>query len=180
MRSVLPWGGFRRDFEFPVFPEPVTVKLLRRYWGAALVLCMVAAHAAIIGYVRSSVARLSTMESTAVEIGSFRFQSVDEPGTVYHFQLHAILDPSKLHRGRERLTQMRMEICEASEQLLRQVDPAWLDDPAQTEIRERLMDIVLKHLDEPLIQRVLITDWLELPVESIDISLDKPTALASR
>jgi len=64
-----------------------------------------------------------------------------------------------------------MEILEASEQLLRQVDVQWLDDPEQTQIRERLMEIVLKHLDEPLVQRVLITDWLELPVQTVDLEL---------
>jgi hypothetical protein len=148
------------------------VNLVRRYWGAGLILMMVAVHAAVIGYVRSRVARLSSTESTAVEIGSFRFQPIGDLSTVYHFQLHAVVDPSKRHRGEERLSQMRMEIREASEQLLRQVDPTWLDDPAQTQIRDRLMDIVLKHLDEPLVQRMLITDWLELPVQTVDLPLE--------
>lgn len=151
------------------------MKLLRRYWGAGLILLMVAVHAAVIGYVRSRVARLARIESTAVELGSFRFQPVDDLSRVYHFQLHAVVDPSKRHRGEERLMQMRMEILEESEQLLRQVDPTWLDDPAQVQIRERLMEIVLRNLDEPLVQRVLITDWLELPVETLT-----PTNLAAR
>lgn len=148
------------------------MNLIRRYWGAALILLMVAVHAGVIGYVRSRVARLSSVESTAIEIGSFRFQPVSDLSKVYHFQLHAVVDPSKRHRGVDRLTQTQMEIREAAEQLLRQVDPAWLGDPAQTQIRERLMDIVLKHLDEPLVQRVLITDWLELPVQTVDLSLE--------
>lgn len=134
---------------------------------------MVAIHAAMIGYVRSRVANLGAMESTAVEVGCFRFQPVDEPTTVYHFRLHAIMDPAKLFHGKERLTQMKMEICEASEQLLRQSEPEWLNDPTQVQLRERLMEIVLKHLDEPLVQRVLITDWLELPVRTIDVTLAK-------
>ncbi|QDT03732.1 hypothetical protein K227x_21170 [Rubripirellula lacrimiformis] len=153
--------------------------MLRRYWGACLILLIVAIHAAVIGYVRSRVARLTGMESPAVEIGNFRFQSVEDLGTVYHFRLHAVLDPSKLHRGMERMTQMRMEIREDSEQLLRQVDSAWLDDPAQTQIRERLMEIVLKHLDEPLVQRVLITDWLELPIQNVEVNLMGSSELAS-
>ena len=66
---------------------------------------------------------------------------------------------------------MQMEICEASEQLLRQVEPQWLEDPTQAQIRERLMEIVRSNLDEPLVQRVMITDWLELPVGTIDVSL---------
>ena len=140
------------------------MKLIRRYWAAGLILMMVAIHATVIGYVRSRVSRLSAMESTAVEIGTFRFQPVAQPSTVYHFQLHAVLDPAKRHRGRDRIVQMRMEIIEASEQMLRQVDTNWLDDPTQSQIRDQLMSVVQRHLDEPLVQRVLITDWLELPV----------------
>ena len=132
---------------------------------------MVAIHAAVIGYVRSRVARLQRSESTAVDLGSFRFQPVADLSKVYHFQLYAIIDPSKRHRGEERLSQMQLEIREASEQMLRQVDPSWLDDPTQTQIRGELLDVVLRHLDEPLVQRMLITDWLELPVETIDLSV---------
>ncbi len=156
------------------------MKWLRRYWGAGLILMMVAIHAAVIGYVRSRVARLSDVETTAVEVGSFRFQSVADLSTVYHFRLHAVMDPSKLHRGKERMTQMEMEIREASEQLLRQADPKWLEDPSQVQLRERLMEIVLKRLDEPLVQRVLITDWLELPVQTIELGPDRPFGLAKQ
>lgn len=145
------------------------MKLLRRYWAAGLIILMVAVHAAVIGYVRSRVNRLSRMETAVTEIGSFRFQNVSDLTKVYHFRLHAVIDPSKLHRGKQKMNQMQMEIREASEQLLRRIDPAWLDDPAQTQVRDRLMEIVLKHLDEPLVQRVLITDWLELPVGTVDI-----------
>lgn len=157
------------------------MKLIRRYWGASLIVLMVAVHAVVIGYVRSRVSRLSSLQSPVVEIGSFRFQPVSDMDTVYHFNLHAVVDPSRRRRGEERLHLMQMEIREASEQLLRQVDPQWLDDPAQTQIRDRLMGVVLKHLDEPLVQRMLITDWLELPVDSIDLDLESSAGnLASR
>ena len=151
------------------------MKHLRRYWGAAVILLMVAVHAAVIGYVRSRVARLASVETTAVEIGRFRFQSVGDLSRVYQFELHAVVDPSRRHRGEQLIAQMRMEILEDAEQLLRTVDPTWLDDPAQVQIREQLMAIVLKHLEEPLVQRVLITDWLELPVHSVDL----PASLAA-
>lgn len=147
------------------------VPFVRRYWAASLILLMVAVHAAVIGYVRSRVSQLGDVETAAFDLGNYRFQSVDDSSTVYHFQLHAAIDPSKLYRGRERLTVMQMEICEASEQLLRQADPTWLNDPAQTQIRERLMEIIQSHLDEDLVERVLITDWLELPVGNVDIAL---------
>ncbi len=155
------------------------MKLIRRYWAAGLILLMVAIHASVIGYVRSRVSRLSEMASTAVEIGTFRFQTVKDPDKVYHFQLHAVVDPAKQHRGRDRIIQMRMEIVEASEQMLRQVDPNWLEDPTQSQIRDQLMAVVQRNLDEPLVQRVLITNWLELPVQSVGFGAD-PSAMASR
>ena len=131
---------------------------------------MVAVHAAVIGYVRSRVARLVTLESTAMEVGRFRFQPVSNLSRVYQFELHAVVDPSRRHRGEQLINQRRMEILEDAEQLLRTVDLNWLDDPAQIQIREQLMQVVLKHLEEPLVQRVLITDWLELPVNAFDLS----------
>ena len=134
---------------------------------------MVAIHALVIGYVRSRVARLNDSLSTAVEIGHFRFQVVDDPSTVYEFRLHAVVDPSKRNRAESRIAQMKFEILESAEQLLRQVDVQWLEDPSQSQIRNRLMDVVLKHLDEPLVQRVLITEWLELPSRPITFESKK-------
>ena len=144
-----------------------SVILLRRYWAAGLILLMVAVHAVVIGYVRSRVARLSNPVSNVVEIGQFRFQSVSDLDQVYLFRLHAMVDPSCRQRGREKLLQKRWEILEDCEQLLRQVDPVWLSDPAQAQIRDRLMKVVLEHLDEPMVQRVLITDWLQLPIQTV-------------
>lgn len=143
------------------------MNLIRRYWAAGLILVVVVAHASIIGYVRSRVARLNRARSTAIEIGVFRFQNIKDANTVYQFRLYAVADPSRRFQAEEILKQLRVEIIEASEQLLRQVDAAWLSDPAQVEIRDRLMDVVSKHLNEPLVQRVLITDWLELPAATI-------------
>lgn len=146
------------------------MKIFRRYWGAALIVLMVAIHAAVIGYVRSRVNRISVVSSTAVEIGSFRFQPVADLSRVYQFKVHAVVDPAKRQWGEERLAHKRLEILEAAEQMLRMVDPVLLDDPSQTQIRDSLIEIVHRHLDEPLIERVLITNWLKLPVQAIDLS----------
>ena len=109
-----------------------------------------------------------------VEMGSYRFQPVNDLTKVYLFKLHAVVDPTKQRRGEERLQMMRMQIRETAEQTLRQVDPRWLEDPTQNQIRDRLMQIVHKHLEEPLVQRMLITDWLELPLQSVDLQFDTP------
>ena len=127
---------------------------------------MVATHAAVIGYVRSRISQLTSLESTAIEIGTFCFQPTEQLDTVYRFRLYAVIDPSKIYQGRNRLQQMQVQIREDSEQLLRQIDPKWLQDPTQTQIRERLMAVVLQYLDEPVVERVLITDWLQLPATS--------------
>lgn len=153
---------------------------LKRYWVAAVILTMVAVHAAVIGYVRSRVAGLQRTQSTAVDMGSFRFQPVSDDTKVYHFRLYAIVDPSKRYRGEQRLSQMQLEIREASEQMLRQVEPEWLQDPTQSRIRGELMKVVLRHLDEPLVQRMLITDWLELPVATVAVNLRGEVALSGR
>jgi len=143
------------------------VTLLRRYWAAVVILMMVTVHAAVIGYLRSRVAQVGEVVSTSVELGSFRFQSITKGSTVYQFDLYAIVDPSRRHHAESRLTQMKMEIHEASEQMLRQADAQWLADPAQAQIRRRLMEVVQQHLNEALVQRVLITNWLELPVQAV-------------
>ena len=143
----------------------------RRYWAAGLIIVVVIAHATIIGYVRSRVSRLTRARSTALEVGTFRFQHIKEPETVYQFRLHAIPDPGRRIEAEERIKQLRVEILESAEQLLRQADSEWLNDPTQTEIRDRLMEVVGKHLSEPLVQRVIITDWLEIPTSTYTTTL---------
>ncbi|MEM9587079.1 MAG: hypothetical protein AAGA03_07335 [Planctomycetota bacterium] len=157
-----------------------TVNLVRRYWAPALIIVMVAVHGISIGYVRSRVSTLTLPASTAVSIGRFRIQPHRDVDHVYHFQLHAVIDPSQMVVGQERLVQKRMEIMELAERLLRDVDPQLLRDVEQTQIRQILMDKVLGEFFEDMnvIQRVLITDWLTLPVESVAIQLPASDSLA--
>jgi hypothetical protein len=155
------------------------VNILRRYWGVALIMVVVAAHAAVIGYVRSRITQLTKLETTAIEIGDFCFQNTKDRGTVYQFRLHAVVDPSKLHVGRALLEQTKIQIQEDSEQLLRQVEPEWLADPTHTQIRDRLTTVVLQYVDKPIIQRVLITRWLQVPSNHAEPSKHDGGKLAS-
>lgn len=139
---------------------------------------MVAVHAAIIGYVRNQLALLEADQSTSVSIGEFRFQTLQEPTHVHSFELHAVLDPARRALGAERIDQMRLEIQESCEQLLRQVDSSWLSDPTQKELRPRLLEVIVRHVNEPLVQRVLITDWLSLPVRPVAVSGDSLAAVS--
>ena len=166
--------GMKRSSVPLIVSEPAAVNLIRRYWAASLIMLIVVVHAGVIGYMRSRVSRLSNLNTMVVEMGSYRFQPIDDLSKVYHFKLHAVVDPTKLRRGEERLYMMRMQIRETAEQTLRQIDPRWLEDPTQNQIRDRLMKIVHMHLEEPLVQRMLITDWLELPLQSVDLKLDTP------
>jgi len=150
------------------------VNLIRRYWAAGLIIVVVVAHASIIGYVRNRVARLNQTKSAALEIGTFRFQNIKDSAAVYHFRLYAVPEPSRRYLAEEKLKQNRIEIIESAELLLRQVDPAWLDDPAQAQIRDRLMEVVGKHFTEPLIRRVIIIDWLRLPSSAASVIQDTP------
>ena len=131
---------------------------------------MVGLHAVIIGYVRSQVARLKNAQSTAVTMGMFRIQPIRDPANIYTFKLHAVLDPTRRSRGEERLEQVRLEIMESAEQLLRQVEPDWLNDPGQVEIRARLLEVVLRHINEPLVQKLLITDWVQAPISTVSLN----------
>ncbi|TWT82874.1 hypothetical protein CA13_43370 [Planctomycetes bacterium CA13] len=156
------------------------MSFVRRYWAAALILMMVVVHAAVIGYVRSRVARLQNVESNTIDMGRYRFQPIEDKSMVYQFHLFAVVDPAKRQVCQERVSQRQMEIHEECELLLRQVDVNWLRDPEQNEIRDRLMDIVRKHLEEPVIQRVLITDWLELPVSVVSVGLESQNSFAQK
>lgn len=144
-----------------------TVNHIRRYWAAGLILVIVVVHAAIIGYVRTRVAKLAKAHSDTVEVGMFRFQNTADLSKVYQFRLHAVVEPSRRLETQDLLTKKRYEVQEAAEQLLRQANVQWLADPVQTDIRDRLLEIISQQLHEPLVKRVLITDWLELPAGTV-------------
>jgi len=153
------------------------VNFLRRYWAAGLILVIVVIHAAIIGYVRTRVARLATAHGDTVEIGRLRFQNTSDLSTVFQFRLHAVVEPARRIETQGLLTKKRYEVQEAAEQLLRQANIQWLANPTQTEIRERLLEIITQQLHEPLVKRVLITDWLELPAGNVShaaLASDQP------
>ena len=141
--------------------------IIRRYWIAGLVLVLVVAHAGILGYVRSQIARLKNVKSTTAEIGEFHFQPLQDSGFVYQCNLYAILSPRLRLQGEEALNQYRIELHELIENTLRQVDPTWLTDPEQTELKIRLKDLITERLNEPFIDRVVVVDWLKMPIAMV-------------
>lgn len=159
----------RHDRQPPIVPYHLnaTVNFLRRYWAAGLVLVIVVIHAAIIGYMRTSVARLSRADGDTVEIGKIRFQTAADLTTIYQLRIHAVTNPSRRFEAEQVLKRKRVEIQEAAEQMLRQANTQWLSDPVHAKLRDRLLETIVQQLSEPLISRVLITDWLELPAGTV-------------
>lgn len=150
-------------------------KWCRNYWVAGLVFLMVGMHAVIIAYVRHQVARLKNVQTTAVEIGPFRFRSIADKDHVHFFQLHAVVDPSRRSLSEERIEQLRPEILEGIQQMLTQAEADWLGDPGQKELRARMLQIVLKHVKDPIIQRLVITDWMTAPADAVVIHIGQQT-----
>lgn len=152
------------------------MNFLRRYWAAGTVLLIVLIHGLAIGYVRTRVAKLTRIERDTVEVGQFRFQNLSDPSTVYMFRLYAVAKPGYRHESQILVRKKQVEIQEAAEQMLRQINPQWLKDPSLTQMRELLHELVAQQISEPVITRMVITDWLELPAGSTAAAMLTRTA----
>jgi len=144
------------------------VDFFRRYWIAGLVLLLVIIHGGIIGYIRSQASRLQTTASREFSLGEFTIISADKT-TCTKFQLHAILPHSRRFQGRNTLQQNYWMIHEAAEQYLRKAEPALLRDPAMIEIKAALKKVIDERLGEPLVEELLLTNMLELPIDRLTI-----------
>lgn len=149
------------------------VDIFRRYWIAGLVLLLVIIHGGIIGYIRSQASRLQTTASREFSLGEFTLISADKTSCT-RFQVHAVLPHSRRFQGRSTLQQNYWMIHEAIEQHLRQVEPALLRDPAMVEIKNSLKKVVDERLGEPLVEQLLVTHLLELPIDRLSIPAYSP------
>ncbi len=68
---------------------------IRRDGAAGIILVIVVIHAAIIGHVRTRVAKLAKAHSDTVEVGLFRFQNTADLSKVFQFRLHAVVEPAR-------------------------------------------------------------------------------------
>lgn len=136
---------------------------IRRYWVIGLVFVVVVIHAAIISYVRSQVSRLKNHQSSTIYVGSYRFQLINHPDVVYAFSLYTTVDPNRRYYAEDQLSRKRMEIQESVEQTLRQVSQELLQDPKQSGLRDRILEAIYTQANDLSLQRLVITDWLELP-----------------
>ncbi len=141
--------------------------IIKRFWVPVLVLMMVGIHAAIIGYVRSRVAMLGETDEATQSVGLVVFQPAADPGSTYQFQLDVVIEPTRRVSGGAAVQAARLLIIEAAEQQLRRAESPWLEDPMHEELRRRLMTVMLQHLREPVVQRVVITRWMRTPYSPV-------------
>lgn len=143
-------------------------EFFRRYWIAGLVMLLVIIHGGIIGYIRSQASRLQTTASREFSLGEFTIISADKTFCT-RFQVHAVLPHSRRFAGRTTLQQNYWMVHESIEQHLRTVEPPLLRDPAMVEIKNSLKKVVDERLGEPLVEQLLITNLMELPIDRLNV-----------
>jgi hypothetical protein len=83
--------------------------------------------------------------------------------------VHAVLPHSRRFAGRTTLQQNYWLVHESIEQHLRTVEPPLLRDPAMVEIKSSLKKVVDERLGEPLVEQLLITNLMELPIDRLNV-----------
>lgn len=152
---------------------------VRKYWVAAIVVAMVLVHAVIIGYVRSQITRLKSLKSSTVTVGTFRFQTTQDPSTIYYLHVHALINSRDRLEVEDLVQRHHIELQALVEQNLRQVAPHWLQDPEHKELRQRLKEIISQELSISSIDQILVTDYLKVPASAPLASLSPGPAIAS-
>ncbi len=139
------------------------MSFVRRYWIAALVICLVTSHALIIGYVRSEAERIKVAASNEIPIGVYYVQSADK-NWLTQLRVHLEVEPSKRLASKATIEHHRWLIHEVIEEKLRQIDPALLQDAVLLEIKDQIKVAIQETLQEELVSRVLVNDRVDIPV----------------
>lgn len=141
------------------------MSIVRRYWIAGLVLCLVVTHAIIIGYVRSEAAKIKVMASNEIPLGVYYVQSEDRRW-VSQLRVHLLVQPSKRLSAKATIEHNRWLLHEAVEEKLHTIDPKLLEDPVLLEIKEKIKLAVEEQLADSVIQAVLVNDRIKLPIDT--------------
>jgi len=140
------------------------VALVRKYWIAALVVCLVLSHALIIGYVRSEAIRIKVAASNEIPIGVYYVQSEDR-NWVTQLRVHLEVDPAHRLASKATIEHHRWLIHEVVEEKLRQTEPELLKDAVLLEIKDRIKIAIQEALQEEIVTRVLVNDRVDIPVQ---------------
>ncbi len=143
---------------------------IKRYWIAGLVMTLVIIHAVIIGYVRSEATRIKVTASNEIPLGLFYVQSEDKQ-RMTQLRVHVLVPPEKRLAAKATIEHHRWLIHEAIEETLRQLSPSLLQDAVLLEIKDQIKLAIDEALHEPLIERVLVNDRVELPMQRFEYQL---------
>ncbi len=138
--------------------------IIKRYWVAALVMLLVMTHAMIIGYVRSESAKLNSLASSEIPLGMFYVQS---PDRIWLTQLRILLAvaPERRDAAKATIEHNRWLVHQTIEEVLRNVDRSTLEDPIMTDLKDKIQQVLNESLHERIIERVLICDRFDLPID---------------
>lgn len=144
------------------------MQFLRRYWIALLVLLLVVIHGVIIGYVRSEAKQVKITASNEIPIGVYYLPSEDKRW-LSQLRVHVLVRKELRLSAKATIEMNRWLIHEVVEERLRQLDPNLLSDPVLLEIKAQIQSVMEDTLQEELIDRVVINDRIDFPVERFQI-----------
>lgn len=153
---------------------------IKRYWIAGLVLVMVGLHAAIIAHIRSEAASIKIAASSEIPVGVYYVQSLDRQW-MSQLRVHVLVPPAKRLAARATIEGNRWLIHEAIEERLHQLSPELLRDAVLLEVKAQIKLALEEALQEPIIERVLVNDRVEIPIHRIGYPIEdvltRPEAL---
>ncbi len=145
------------------------MSIVRRYWIAGLVVCLVVIHAIIIGYVRSEATRIKIAASNEIPIGVYYVQSEDR-NWITQLRVHLEVEPEKRLANRATIEHHRWLIHQVIEERLRQADPSLLKDAVLLDIKEQIKLAIEETLQQEIVSRVLVNDRVDLPVNHFGVN----------
>ena len=125
---------------------------------------LVMAHAMIIGYVRAEAAKLKTVASQEISLGMYYVPTSDRQWLTQLRMLLAV-PPERRLAVKATIEHNRWLVHQAIEEALRQIEPSAFEEPKMTLVKEKIKQVIDESLHEKVVERILICDRFDLPVE---------------
>ena len=161
----------QRRAEKPTDSWKTLMQFIKRYGIAGLVLVLVGLHATIIAHVRSEAARIKITASSEIPVGVYYLQSPDKQW-MSQLRVHVLVPPTKRLAARATIESHRWLIHEAIEERLHQLSPELLRDAVLLEVKAQIKLALEEALQEPIIERVLVNDRVEIPIHRIGYPIE--------
>jgi hypothetical protein len=133
------------------------LETLRRYWIGLLVLVMIGLHAGIVGLIRIQASQAKDSLSCEVDLGSFYIGRAAEEGVV-HLHMHVLVPVNHRLQSRQLIEMNLQQVRQAVEEYCRQADPTLLADPLLTDLKNNLMDCLVRTVGETSAEDVVLTE----------------------